>query len=151
MRRTHKKAVKHIKDGKHKDRVADLPRQLRACDRSCGKADPVRQLAAKISRAHADKRRAEGLFQRKDQDKHQRQVHDQRIDLPREALTPKQPEWQLDKQKQRAEGKNKPLFPLVLPAAGNERAEKQSVDQHKAIIDDAQQFKGRHRLTPPSL
>ena len=126
------------KNGKDQQGVADFACQGRAGDGGDHQVDPPGQLAAQIGCADADQRDAHRLFQRQDQDQHQRKMNDQGIELLGNAFAQNQPAWGLDQQEQWAQGNDQPLLPAVFPATCNGGAEKKPVDQYQTIVKRAQ-------------
>ena len=144
----HKITAQQQENGEDHQGVADLPRQGRAGDGGDHQIGPPGRLAAQIGRTHADQRDAHRLFQREDQNEHQRQMHDQGVELLGGIFAEHQPAGGLDQQEQRAQDQDQPLLAAVFPPARNEGAEEQPVDQHQPVIKRAQRGQKRHGLTP---
>ena len=75
-------------------------------------------------------------------------MYDHRIKLSDRLLSQKEPAQQLDQQKQGTQGKHQSFLPSAFPSAGNENTEKQTVNQHKYIIQDPQSHQQTHTGSP---
>ena len=126
------------KNGKDQQGVADFTGQGRSGDGGDRQISPPGQLTAQIGRADADQRDAHRLFQRQDQDQHQRKMDDQGIELLCGTLPEDQPAWGLDQQEQRAQDNDQSLLPAVLPPTCTGGAQKKPVDQYQTIVKRAQ-------------
>ena len=103
-----------------------------------GDAAPPGRLTAQIGRAGADDGHAPRPLQHRYQDQHQRQVHDDGIDLLDAGLTQGQPAQRLHQQERQTQIQDHPLLPRRFAAAGNGHIQHQSVDQHQAVVEDVQ-------------
>ena len=147
---TDEKAVEQIEDRPDHERIADLSDPLGAGEGRGRQLHPARELTAEISRADAHQRHGGPLFQNEDQNERQRQVDDERIEPLCRIHAQRQPAHALDEQEQRAGRENERPLPRILPAAGNEGAQEQSVEQHQPVVENAERGHRGHRLTPPS-
>ena len=150
----HQKAVEQVEQSHQQQHIRKAADNFAAGDRLHGVFAPFQRLAAQVRRAGADDGHAHGLFQHDHQQQHQRQVHQQRVELLRGTHAQHQSRRGLQHQKHRAHQPHHPLFAAGGAAAGDAHGQQQTVDQHQRVIEHLQSLAGRqphYRIAHASL